>query len=294
MRRSTQAAAGVVVLSVVAGWLGGCAAGGHRRPASAAARPPREPLLLGETWTIDSRVLRETRRINVYVPTAYGEAFSEPLPVLYMPDGGMAEDFLHVAGLVQVLTSNGSMRPCMVVGIENTVRRRDLTFPTTVASDLEAGRQVGGAQAFRQFIREELKPAVAARYAVTAESGIIGESLAGLFVLDTYAHEPGLFDTYIAIDPSLWWNGGSLVNELAALKRAGGPATRRLSISWGSEPGMVADCARLRSEMGPAGPGDLAMVRYESLPQETHATVYHPAALRALPELLKSTAEAAH
>jgi enterochelin esterase-like enzyme len=51
------------------------------------------------------------------------------LPVLYMPDGGMAEDFLHVAGLVQVSVGNGTMRPFLLVGIENTQRRRDMTGP---------------------------------------------------------------------------------------------------------------------------------------------------------------------
>ncbi len=48
------------------------------------------------------------------------------LTVLYMPDGGMDEDFLHVAGLVQVSTGNGTMRPFLLVGIENTERRRNL------------------------------------------------------------------------------------------------------------------------------------------------------------------------
>src|SRR6185369_14518472 len=65
------------------------------------------PLSIGETFTIDSKILRETRRINVYLPSAYAESPSARLPVLYMPDGGMAEDFLHVAGLVQVGAGNG-------------------------------------------------------------------------------------------------------------------------------------------------------------------------------------------
>lgn len=283
-----------VLASAVIGLLAGCArGGGAHAPGLHPAVSARRPLVLGETWRIDSRVLGEARRINVFVPTAYGEAFDEPLPVLYMPDGGMAEDFLHVAGLVQVLTSNGSMRPCIVVGIENTVRRRDLTFPTTVASDLEAGTQVGGAAAFRRFIREELKPAVAARHRVTGESAIIGESLAGLFVVETYAREPALFDAYIAIDPSLWWDGGSLVREFAAMRREGGGGSTSMSVSWSGEPQIAADCERLRATLAAAaGGGGEAVLRWESLPEETHATVYHPAALRALPALLRPTTPA--
>ena len=53
------------------------------------------PLVIGETFTIESKVLSETRRINVYMPPGYAESSSR-LPVLYMPDGGIAEDFLHI------------------------------------------------------------------------------------------------------------------------------------------------------------------------------------------------------
>ena len=74
--------------------------------AHAQASPPASekavPLAFGETFTINSKVLGETRRINVYAPPGYQESAETRLPVLYMPDGGMAEDFLHVAGLVQV------------------------------------------------------------------------------------------------------------------------------------------------------------------------------------------------
>ncbi len=75
------------------------------------------PLVIGETFTINSKALSETRRINVYVPPGYMESAEARLPVLYMPDGGIAEDFLHVAGLVQVSVGNGTMRPFLLVDL---------------------------------------------------------------------------------------------------------------------------------------------------------------------------------
>lgn len=176
------------------------------------------PLVIGETFTIESKTLGETRRINVYLPPAYTAATSSRLPVVYMPDGGMAEDFLHVAGLVQVSVGNGTMRPFILVGIENTQRRRDLTGPTQVDDDRKIAPRVGGSAAFRAFIRSELMPAITNRYRTTAETAIMGESLAGLFVVETLFLEPTLFDTYIAIDPSLWWNNA----ELVTTRRSGG------------------------------------------------------------------------
>jgi predicted alpha/beta superfamily hydrolase len=177
------------------------------------AATPSAPLTIGETFTIHSQILDETRRINVYAPAGYFESPASPLPVLYMPDGGLAEDFLHVAGLVQVSVGNGTMRPFVLVGIENTERRRDVTGPTESEDDRKIAPRVGGSAAFRNFIRRELMPQVKTRYRTMDETAVIGESLAGLFVVETLLIEPDLFDTYIAFDPSLWWNREHLVRS---------------------------------------------------------------------------------
>jgi predicted alpha/beta superfamily hydrolase len=179
-------------------------------PAFAAETSKAAPLAIGETFTIASNAVGETRRINVYLPPGYADASDKRFPVLYMPDGGMAEDFLHVAGLVQVGAGNGTMRPFVLVGIENTERRRDMTGPTENAKDKEIAPRVGGSS-FRKFLREELMPEVKARYRTSEETAIVGESLAGLFVFETLLMEPDLFDTYVAFDPSLWWNNEHLL-----------------------------------------------------------------------------------
>ena len=197
---------------------------------SPSPRAGAEPLVIGETFTIASKSLGETRRINVYAPADYAASADLRLPVLYMPDGGIKEDFLHVAGLVQVLTGNGTMRPFLVVGIENTERRRDMTAPTEKAEDQRIAPRVGGSAAFRAFIRDELMPEVKKRYRTTNESAIVGESLAGLFVVETFLLAPEMFDTYIAFDPSLWWNDEKLVNGAgdAAPRQAAG---RQVAVS---------------------------------------------------------------
>src|SRR5512139_918794 len=154
-------------------------------PTSALGPAPGGRTTLGDTFTVDSKVLGERRVINVYVPPDYAKTEAR-YPVLYMPDGGMAEDFPHVVGAVDVSIKNEVIRPVIVVGIENTERRRDLVGPTTVAEEQQAAPHAGGADRFRRFLRDELKPLIAARYRTTAESAIIGESLAGLFVVETF------------------------------------------------------------------------------------------------------------
>jgi predicted alpha/beta superfamily hydrolase len=242
------------------------------------------PLVIGETFTVNSRHLAEVRRINVWAPTVYLDSANTPLPVMYMPDGGMAEDFLHIAGLMQVSIGNGTMRPFLLVGIENTERRRDMTGPTNVADDRKIAPRVGGSSRFRAFIREELMPVIKARYATTPETAIIGESLAGLFVVETFLVEPELFDTYIAFDPSLWWNDGQLVKEAAGRLRRNNPGDITLYLASSSEP----EISRLTLEFSEAfqqAEGKGFTLHYQPMPGEAHATIYHPAALLAFRSL---------
>jgi uncharacterized protein len=253
------------------------------------AAAPASPLAVGDTFTIDSQRLGETRRINVYAPPGYAQSSTLRLPVLYMPDGGLGEDFLHVAGLVQVSVGNGTMRPFLLVGIENTERRRDMTGPTETASDKKIAPHVGGSAAFRAFLREELMPQVKARYRTTEETAIVGESLAGLFVVETFFLEPDLFDTYVAFDPSLWWNGHRLLDLAAGRLRARPGLEKTLWFASSDEKGIVEDTERLAAILAKAAPPGLRW-HYERMPEETHGTIYHPAALRAFRALWKPAA----
>lgn len=243
------------------------------------------PLTIGETFTIQSRELGEVRRINVYLPPVYSASPDARLPVLYMPDGGIGEDFLHVAGLVQVSVGNGTMRPFLLVGIENTQRRRDLTGPTQSAQDKKIAPQVGGSAAFRRFIRSELMPLIKTRYRTTAETAIMGESLAGLFVVETFFLEPDLFDTYVAFDPSLWWNNNELVNGAASRLHAGGNRQRTLYLA-SSRDDLSRLTKQLAEQLETNAPANLRW-HYEPMPSESHGTIYHPAALQALRQLFK-------
>lgn len=249
--------------------------------AQAPTTEPVTPLAIGETFTFASETLRETRRINVYVPPEYTASPDLRLPVLYMPDGGAAEDFIHVVGLLQVSIGNGSMRPFILVGIENTERRRDMTGPTEQAEDRKIAPRVGGSAEFRTFIRTELMPRVKARYRTTAETAIIGESLAGLFIVETFLREPDLFDTYIAFDPSLWWNNEKLLADASKQLRAEGTRKKTLFVGSSTEPALAQLADRLAAILKKDALPGLTW-HHEQFPGETHATIYHPAALRAL------------
>ncbi len=236
-----------------------------------------------DTFTIQSAALGEARRINVYTPPG-DPADDVSHPVLYMPDGGVQEDFPHVAGTVDAGIRAGEMRRMIVVGIENTERRRDMTGPTEVEEDRRIAPRVGGSAAFRRFIADELMPEIRRRYRATEESSIIGESLAGLFVVETFLLQPDLFDTYIALDPSLWWNGEALVRGAGARIRARPGAPAVLYLSSADEPNIAAAAARL-AEVLRANASPALRWRYVPRPDLTHATIYRAVAPQVLRDL---------
>jgi uncharacterized protein len=166
--------------------------------------------------TIYSEHTKENRIVNIWTPPVYAEA-NVRLPVLYMPDGGIKEDFPHIANTMAKLIENKEIPPFILIGIENTERGRDMTGESTVKKHKKYKIIMDdGAKNFRAFITDDLIPEISARYRVSSKKGIIGESLAGLFVMETFFLKPESFDFYIAIDPSLWWNANYLVQNAKA------------------------------------------------------------------------------
>lgn len=177
----------------------------------AKAQEITDPIPDHDSFTIESKAVSETRVINVWLPPNYNSTDSA-FPVMYMADGGIKEDFPHIANTLAALVKANKIAPLILVGIENKLRRRDLTGPTQEAKDKEIAPIVGGSQNFRNFISDELFAEINKRYRTTNEKGIIGESLSGLFVVETFLLTPDMFDYYIAFDPSIWWNDYKMVN----------------------------------------------------------------------------------
>jgi predicted alpha/beta superfamily hydrolase len=226
-----------------------------------------------DSFVVHSAILHENRSINVYTPPAYRQQPMR-LPVLYMPDGGMDEDFPHVVRAVDSLVRAGAIKPYIVVGIPNTERRRDLTGPTRLAADSAIAPRVGGSGAFRAFIRDELFPAIDARYATTPDRAIVGESLAGLFIVETFLRQPAMFDRYVAFDPSLWWNGGALVDSTAQLLSATPPAVTHIRLFVASSRDDIGDqTTRFASVLRARDAADLTW-KFESHLELTHPTIF--------------------
>lgn len=232
------------------------------------ARRPSDPIPHHDLLWLESSLLGERRTVAVW------QSDVDPnvaLPVLYMPDGGIREDFPHVANTLAMLISDGVLPPMRLVGIENTDRQRDLTGPTQVPKDREMLPSGGGSAAFRSFIRDELIPHIESRYACDNRRAVMGESLAGLFVVETFFLEPQLFDAHIAFSPSLWWNGGELDRE--ASQRLTSHPGGALFLASADETDIAPHVAALAEALETAGHPKIRWT-YEPRPDLRHWTIF--------------------
>jgi len=175
----------------------------------------KAPFAIGESITLFSESLNEERVINIYLPNGYDATSDKKYPVIYLLDGSTDEDFIHIAGLVQFGSFSWiNMIPeTIVVGIANIDRKRDFTYPSNNERDQTQFPTTGGAENFIDFIQDELFQLVEFEYQVTEERTIIGQSLGGLLATEFLFRKPQLFDHYIIVSPSLWWDYESLLKK---------------------------------------------------------------------------------
>ncbi len=174
-----------------------------------------KPFILGVIDEIQSNELNEKRILNIYLPEGYNPKDTIRYPVIYLLDGSADEDFIHIVGLVQFNSFEwvNQVPKSLVVGIATVDRRRDFTFPTTVSEDKSANPTSGHSNRFISFIEKELQPYIQEKYMTSSSKTIIGQSLGGLLATEILFKKPELFNKYIIVSPSLWWDNGSLLNQ---------------------------------------------------------------------------------
>ncbi|HQV06590.1 MAG: alpha/beta hydrolase-fold protein [Chitinophagaceae bacterium] len=239
-----------------------------------------DPIPPHDSLQIDSRFVQENRMINVWTPPEYKQS-TDSFPVLYMPDGGLREDFPHIANTLAKLIAANKIPPYILVGIENTERGRDLTGFSTAAYDKQFCPLTDGAKNFRAFITDELIPVINKKYRTKNKKGIIGESLAGLFVIETFFIHPEAFDFYIAMDPSLWWNNHFLVSKADSLLATFPSKKIKLWFAGSSAKDIAQYTIRLAAILRSIAPNNLSWL-YENEPKEKHNTIFRATKEKAL------------
>lgn len=243
------------------------------------------PIYLGVVDEIQSEKLSEKRELNIYLPEGYNAQDSIKYPVIYLLDGSLNEDFIHIVGLVQFSSFEwvNQIPKSIVVGVSTIDRRRDYTFPTKVQSEKERFPSSGHSEKFISFIEEELQPFVEKKYNTNQEKTIIGQSLGGLLLTEILLEKPYLFNKYIIISPSLWWSNGAILqkninkNYSEKIKVYIGVGKEGLTPSVA--PRVMEVDANLLSDKLKGMKNKNIQVYFDYLPEENHATIMHQAVL---------------
>ncbi|MBA4850642.1 alpha/beta hydrolase [Emticicia sp. BO119] len=248
-----------------------------------------KPFILGQIDEIQSEQLSEKRILNIYIPEGYG-LDTLGYDVVYLLDGSQDEDFIHIVGLYQFNTFLWINRvpKSIVVGIANVDRRRDFTYPTTITKDKEKFKTAGNSDKFIAFIEKELQPYIEKKFKVNNKT-IIGQSLGGLLATEILLKKPTLFNQYIIISPSIWWNNGSLLNLDSVVLRENFLQPTKVYIGVGKEgltpteiPRVMEVDANLLAEKLRKTNSKNLKVYFDYLPEEDHATITHQAVFNAL------------
>ncbi len=187
---------------------------------------------------IKSNVLGEDRTILVRTPVGY-DANKVKYPVLYMTDGDT--HMAHTASTIDFLVRNGRMSDLIVVGITNTDRTRDLTPNKGRGDNAEQFPTAGGADKFLKFIETELIPEIEKNYRVQPYRILAGHSFGGLFAVNAMITRPDLFNSYIAISPSLQWSDDATLKQAESFLKERKEFKATLFTALGDEPGGIGD-----------------------------------------------------
>ncbi|NUM31453.1 MAG: alpha/beta hydrolase [Bacteroidetes bacterium] len=252
--------------------------------------PNSKPLIIGTIDEIYSKELSEKRVLNIYLPPDYNESDTTRYSIIYVLDGSIDEDFFHIAGIVQFNNFPWISRipKSIVVGIVNVDRKRDFTGNTSIDSDKKLIPTYGGSAKFISFIENELQPYINSKYKTNSSNTIVGQSLAGLLATEILFTKPKLFDKYIIVSPSLWWNDGKLLKMQAEILKDNFANNIQIYIGVGKE-GLAPSVshhvmeidANLLADKIKQSKSKNVKVYFDYLPDEDHATVTHQAVFNA-------------
>ena len=249
-----------------------------------------KPFVLGAIEEIQSTQLGEKRILNVYLPQGYNQNDTTKYSVIYLLDGSADEDFIHVVGLVQFNTFEWINRipKSILVGIATVDRKRDFTYPTTIEEDKKTYPATGHSDKFIAFIEKELQPYIEKKYKTNSSKTIIGQSLGGLLATEILFTKPNLFNKYIIVSPSLWWDNGSLLGQTPEILQENFSQKTDIYIGVGKEglgPGKIPRVmevdANLLVEKIKSTKSKNVNTYFDYLPQEDHATISHQAIFNA-------------
>ena len=180
-----------------------------------------DAITIGTRRVIKSQVLKEERTVYIQLPESYSKSSGyHRYPVLYVRDGG--KFFQSFAGAVQHLSLDATphVPEMIVVAIVETDRVRDSASTRSLQGFTgkrdEGFASSGGGENFLRFLEQELVPYIDKEFSTSSYRIYCGYSFTGLSVIDAFLNKDPLFDAFLMIDPSWWWDDYVMEKRAAA------------------------------------------------------------------------------
>jgi predicted alpha/beta superfamily hydrolase len=182
-------------------------------------------IVIGKEISIFSDTLNQERTILIHLPNSYNDTIYSPktYPLLFLLDA--QEHFELTTGIVKFMSNrlDSKLIPeFIIVGIKSENRISDYTPTNSTLNPegvfVDAFKQSGKSKKFLSFIENELLPKIYQDYRASSYKILVGHSLGGLIAVSDFISQDSLFNSYIAIDPSLWWDNGLLTKMVLSSK----------------------------------------------------------------------------
>jgi predicted alpha/beta superfamily hydrolase len=160
--------------------------------------------------SIFSKVLNEQRNLKIYLPAEFKPGSGKKFDIVYILDGETHfDDFLYIYKFARY---QNYLPPLILIAlpnrytIEGNTRDRDFLPEKTFDN-----QKPGGANAFINFLKNELIPYINTKLPASGDNSLFGHSLGGLFTMYVLLKEPGLFTNYYCSDPAFPWNNRGII-----------------------------------------------------------------------------------
>ena len=167
------------------------------------AATPRDTVTVERLAPFESRLLGESRTVDVFLPRAYERDLERTYPVIYANDGQDMEA-VALAATLDSLQRTGQMAPVIVVAIHATDRVQD--YGTAYIPNAQG---LGGrADRYGRFLVVELMTLIESRYRVARgpqNTAVMGWSLGGLSAFDLAWRTPDRFGAVGVFSGAFWW-----------------------------------------------------------------------------------------
>ncbi len=223
-----------------------------------------EPVNIGYSFNLHSDLLNEDRTIKVYLPDGYASS-TKNFPVFYLVDAQW--NFNLTVNAISVLANNGLIPPMIVVGV-NTIEKREWDLLPTRFEPNKAG---GGADKLHEFIKDELIPFVDKNYKTDSYRLLAGSSFGGVFVMHALVTDHNLFNAYLTLSPSMWWDNKVMLKRTEGFLLKNAEVQNHLYVSVANE-GLGMGVNELADILKAKAPKNL-LWKFDEYPEEVHGTI---------------------